>query len=84
MRHNTVFKDELGMLKGFAAKMHVASYAKPCFYKPRSVPFAMKKKVEQELERLLVEKIIKLGKFSDWAAPIVPVLKPDSRARICG
>ena len=23
-------------------------------------------------------------KFSDWAAPIVPVLKPDTRARICG
>lgn len=23
-------------------------------------------------------------KFSEWAAPIVPVLKPDSTARICG
>lgn len=57
-RHDTVLKDELGMLKGFSAKIHVASDAKPCFYKPRSVPFAMKKKVEQELERLLDEKII--------------------------
>nr|XP_043895059.1 uncharacterized protein K02A2.6-like [Solea senegalensis] len=84
LRHDTVFKDELGTLKGFAAKIHVASDAKPCFYKPRSVPFAMKKKVEQELERLLEEKIIEPVKFSDWAAPIVPVLKPDSRVRICG
>ncbi|XP_042083139.1 uncharacterized protein LOC121815605 [Haplochromis burtoni] len=83
-RHETVFKDELGTLKGFAAKIHVASDAKPCFYKPRSVPFAMKKKVEQELERLLEEKIIQPVKFSEWAAPIVPILKPDSSARICG
>nr|XP_033495922.1 uncharacterized protein K02A2.6-like [Epinephelus lanceolatus] len=83
-RHETVFKAELGRLKGFKAKIHVASDATPCFYKPRSVPFAMKKKVEQELERLLQEKIIEPVKFSEWAAPIVPVLKPDTRARICG
>lgn len=30
------------------------------------------------------EKIIQPVKFSDWAAPIVPILKPDSSARICG
>ncbi|CAI5685796.1 unnamed protein product [Oreochromis niloticus] len=83
-RHETVFKDELGTLKGFAAKIHVARDAKLCFYKPRSVPFAMKKKVEQELERQLEEKIIQPVKFSEWAVPIVPILKPDSSARICG
>lgn len=83
-RHETVFQDELGMLKGFTAKIHVANDAKPCFYKLRSVPFAMKEKVEQEIERLLKEKIIEPVKFSEWAAPIVPVLKPDSRVRICG
>lgn len=46
LRHNTVFTDELGRIKGFAAKIHITSDAKPCFYKPRSVPFTMKKKVE--------------------------------------
>lgn len=44
-RHATVFKDELGTLKGFAAKIHVASDSKPCLYKTQSVLFAMKKKV---------------------------------------
>lgn len=72
------------MLKGFTEKIHVASDATPCFCKPRSVPFVMKKKLEQELERLLQEKITEPVKFSEWAAPIVTVLKPDSRARICG
>jgi len=41
----------------------------------------MKRKVEQELERLLKEKIIEPVK--DWAAPIVPILKPDASTQIC-
>lgn len=40
--------------------------------------------MERKLERLENEKIIEPVKFSEWAAPIVPVLKPDSEARICG
>lgn len=55
-RYQTVFKDAQGMLKSFIEKIHVASDATPCFYKLRSVPFDMKKKVEQELERLLQER----------------------------
>ena len=39
--------------------------------------------MEQELERLL-SLIIEPVQFSDWAAPIVPVLKSDGRVRICG
>ena len=35
----------------------------------------MRGKVEQELDRLQKKGIIKPVKFSDWAAPIVPVLK---------
>lgn len=54
-----LFMDELG-------KIHVASDGKPCFCKPRSVPFSVKKMEEQELERLLEEKIIEPVKFSDW------------------
>ena len=44
MKHETVFKEELGKLQGFKAKIHVDKDAKPRFYKPRSVPFAMKQK----------------------------------------
>ena len=54
------------------------------FYKPRSVPFAMRNLVEKELERLQMQGIIEPVKFSDWAAPIVPVLKKDGGIRICG
>ncbi|XP_043917844.1 uncharacterized protein K02A2.6-like [Protopterus annectens] len=79
-----VFKEELGTWRGPPAKIHVQENATPRFYKPRPVPYAMKKKVETELERLTKQGIIEPVKFSEWAAPIVPVLKPDDTVRICG
>ena len=51
-RHKAVFKDELGELKGSQAKIYVNPEAQPHFHKARPVPFALKIKVEQELERL--------------------------------
>lgn len=44
----------------------------------------MRDLVEKELERLQLQGIIEPVKFSDWAAPIVPVLKKDGGIRICG
>ncbi|XP_043916150.1 LOW QUALITY PROTEIN: uncharacterized protein K02A2.6-like [Protopterus annectens] len=79
-----VFKEELGTWRGPPAKIHVKENATPRFYKSRPVPYAMKKKVETELERLTKQGIIEPVKFSEWAAPIVPVLKPDDTVRICG
>ena len=83
-RHTAVFKDELGRVRGTSAKLHVDTQARPRFFKPRAVPYAMRGKVEQELERLEKQGIIKPVDFSDWAAPIVPVLKRDGSVHICG
>lgn len=47
----------------------------PRLYKPRPVPYAMRKKVETEMERLTKQGIIEPVKFSEWVAPIMPVLK---------
>lgn len=44
----------------------------------------MKTKIEAELDRCQDNKIMEPGKFSDWAAPLVPVLKPDGTVRLCG
>ena len=41
-------------------------------------------KVNKELERLQQQGIIKPVQFSEWAAPIVPLLKSDGTIRICG
>ncbi|XP_042372461.1 uncharacterized protein K02A2.6-like [Plectropomus leopardus] len=83
-QYSDVFRDELGTLKDVTVKLHVDPEATPRFCKPRSVPYAMKGKVEEELERLQRLGIIEPVQFSRWAAPIVPVLKEDKTARICG
>lgn len=83
-KYADVFKDELGTLQGTTVKLSVDPTAQPRFFKPRPVPYAMKAKVEAELERLQRLGVIEPIEFSDWAAPIVPVLKDDGQARICG
>ena len=50
----------------------------------RPVPFAIREKVEKELDRLQALGVIQPVRFSDWAAPIVPVLKSDGGVRIYG
>ena len=47
-----VMSDQLGTIKGFKAKLHVAKDAKPKFWKPRPVTYAMREAVEEELDRL--------------------------------
>ena len=77
-----VYKDELGELKTTTVQMHINHAATPKFCKPRSVPYAVRQKVE-ELFRLQKAKIIEPVQYSDWSAPIVPVIKGDGSVRIC-
>ena len=82
-KHTQVFREELGTLKGFAAKIHVDEGKPPKFFKARPVPYAMRKKVEQELDRLVQTNVMEPVRYSDWATPIVPVLKADGKVRVC-
>jgi len=81
---NEVFDDNLGELKGFTAKLQVDPQARPVFCKPRQVPLMMKQKIDIELTRLERDGIIQPVQFSNWAAPVVPVVKPDGSLRLCG
>ena len=79
-----VFKDELGCIASVKAKIYVEDNAVPKYCKARPLPYALKEKVEKELERLEKEGQIEPVEFSDWAAPIVPVVKESGEIRICG
>ena len=56
----------------------------PVFMKPRVVPFAIREKYEEALEKLVQGDIIEKVEHSEWASPTVPVIKPDGNVRICG
>ena len=49
-----------------------------------SVLYAIREKVERELDRLQANGVIKPVQFSDWAAPIIPVVKKDRSVCIGG
>ena len=83
-KHQDVFKEGLGKLKEVKAKIYVEPADQPKYFKARSVPYSMKIKVEEELDRLVSLGILQPVQFSEWATPIVPVFKQDHRMRICG
>jgi hypothetical protein len=84
-RYPDVMKEGLGTLKGVKGHLLVDQEAEPVFFKPRNVPYALRDQVNAELDRLCSEGIIEPISFSDWAAPIVPVVKSDGKSvRICG
>ena len=76
-RHPKLFQEELGKLKGVQAKVNVDGDRAPGFFKPRPLPYAMRKKVEEELHRLEKGQEIEPVKYSE-------VLKPNGQVRICG
>ena len=81
-KHADVFNGDLGCMKGIEVTLQVKPEVKPKFLKPRSVPYILKQKVEEELDRLLSLGIISPMKTSKWAAPIVPVMKKNGTVRI--
>ena len=82
--HSDVFRDELGLMQGVKVSLQVTADAKPIYQRSRPVPFALRSRVEAELDRLENCGVIEPVSYSEWAAPIVPVVKQDGSIRICG
>ena len=83
-KYPEVFQTDLGTMKSFKAHLHLKEGSKPKFYKPRTIPFAIKNVVGKELDRLEEAGIVIKENYSEWAAPIVPVPKQDGSIRVCG
>ena len=83
-KYQRLFDADLGTFNGPPIQLWVDKDATPRFFKPRLVPYSLKQKIESELERLQSLNVITPVKYSDWAAPIVPVLKQDGSVRLCG
>ena len=84
-KYADVFKEGLGTFSNYEAKIEVEADATPKFCKARTVPYAMHQKVGEEIDRLVSEGTLEPVDHSDWAAPVVAVLKSDKKSvRLCG
>uniref|UniRef100_A0A8C9TFI9 ribonuclease H n=1 Tax=Scleropages formosus TaxID=113540 RepID=A0A8C9TFI9_SCLFO len=79
-----VFQPGIGTLKHIKGRITLNEGAVPKFHKARPVPYAIRQKVEMELDRLEAEGILSKVDWSPWATPVVPVAKKDGTVRLCG
>lgn len=84
---DVVFTKKIGKIKDYKVKLHVDESIKPVIQKERRIPFALREKVNKELERLESEDIIEdvTGEPTDWLNPLVIVPKgdKDGNIRVC-
>ena len=59
MKHAAMFTDELGTVLPYKAKLYIRSDAVPKFIKPRSVPYATKQAIEDELDHFKASRILR-------------------------
>nr|XP_061825224.1 uncharacterized protein K02A2.6-like [Nerophis lumbriciformis] len=83
-KHDEVFRKELGSMKDITVKLNIKPETTPKFMKARSVPYAIRSKVGDELDALVKSGALEPVTVSEWATPIVPVPKETGEIRICG
>ena len=81
--YSDVFKDELVLMRDIKISLQVVPGAQPLYHRPCPIPYAMRSRVNAELDRL--EKgVTKPVAHSVWAALILLVVERNGPIRICG
>ena len=83
-KFSDVFTGKLGIIKSYSAKLSLKAGEEPKFFKPRSVPYAVRGAIDEELDRLEQQGILEKVTHSEWATLVVAAPKSDGRYRICG
>ncbi|XP_054282540.1 uncharacterized protein K02A2.6-like [Macrosteles quadrilineatus] len=76
-KFRSVFQPGTGEIKGVKAHIVLKEGTVPKFCKARPVPFALREKVESELDRMVQEDVAYRVTNSQWSTPLVVVPKPN-------
>ncbi|XP_049884610.1 uncharacterized protein K02A2.6-like [Pectinophora gossypiella] len=83
-RYSDVFAEGLGRFTGGKVGFRLRKDARPVFLRARPLAYALREPVERALDSLVRDGVITPVSSSDWATPIVPVMKKDGTIRVCG
>ncbi|KAK9406038.1 hypothetical protein NXF25_004812 [Crotalus adamanteus] len=78
-----VFSPQLGTYKGPPVSLKLDPTVTPIRIKARRVPFALKSKIDTELDKLIQQGVLEPVDSSPWETPIVTPLKANGDIRIC-
>ncbi|XP_013916254.1 PREDICTED: uncharacterized protein K02A2.6-like [Thamnophis sirtalis] len=78
-----IFDGQLGSYKGTPISLNLDPQVAPIQLKARRVPFALRAKVDAELDKLLAQGVLEPVDHSRWETPIVVPVKPDGSVQIC-
>ncbi|XP_063904753.1 uncharacterized protein K02A2.6-like [Zophobas morio] len=78
-----VFQPKVGEIPNYQCSLSLRANAQLIFIKPRRVPYALQEKVEQELDDLENQCIIKKSDHFEWGTPFVIVPKKNGDIRLC-
>lgn len=74
---------ELGKYKGTPISFNMDPQMAPIRLKQRQVPFALRPRVDKQLDKLIQQGILEPVDHARWETPIVTPVKPDSLVWIC-
>lgn len=83
-KYETIFQPGIGVIRDAQASIYLKENTIPVFLKARPVPFALQPAIETEISSLVEQGILQKVDTSDWATPVVPVVKADGSIRLCG
>lgn len=83
-KYPDVFSNYIGKFTKTKINLLLKEDATPVFCKPRAVPLTFRALMDKELDKLEQEGIIAPIETSEWATPLVPILKKEGTLRLCG
>ena len=79
-----VFRCGVSEYTGPPVKLYINTTARSLFFKDRPVLYAIKRKVQETIDDNVRQGLWESTEYSDWATPIVPIVKRDGSVRLCG
>ena len=84
IKASKLFDPGVGEFNDVSVSLDLKHDSRPKYCKPRPIPFAIKERIGKAIEKLVETGMWKPINHSEYALPILPVIKSDGSIRLCG